>query len=442
MFKALWHVCVVAFVAYSVYGSYMANKDRSDQYPKKPLTVVVPYAAGGGTDTFVRIIDKAIKDEKLMPHSFVVMNKPGGATTIGSSFVRYAKPDGYTILCLHEALMTTKATGQSPHGPEDFAPIAATGEEGQMILVSEKSPFKNLKDFVQAAEAKPNTLKFGVNKNAPPHFSGIMLEQASNGAKFRFVQTGGASNRLSQLQGGHVDVAIFTVSEYVRYKASGLRALAYLGLERHPDPAIADVPTGKEQGYPITNNNLQYWWFPKGTDQKLIDYFTEVLTKAMETKYVKGKLDELKIIPRVISGNQLKERIVKKMDSFNNMKVEKGVEVPNLVNWTLGFIIFFGAIVGVKTVREEKEASTGEAIDFKPRNDLALGIIFMTLVYAVVISLHVIDFRLATGIYVFAAGGLLTKFSKEKMIFTIEIALLMSLGLYFVFTEIFLIELP
>ncbi|MCM8533462.1 MAG: tripartite tricarboxylate transporter substrate-binding protein, partial [Lentisphaeraceae bacterium] len=106
MLKTTWHVFVVAFVGYSLYGSFMASKEASQKFPYKPIRVIVPYSPGGGTDTFVRIINKAIKDEKLMPHPMVVVNKPGGATTIGSSFVKYSKPDGYTMLCLHEALMT------------------------------------------------------------------------------------------------------------------------------------------------------------------------------------------------------------------------------------------------------------------------------------------------------------------------------------------------
>jgi tripartite-type tricarboxylate transporter receptor subunit TctC len=442
MIEKMWHVCVFAFVAYAVCASHSAAKKRGAEYPQKPIKVIVPFNPGGGTDTFVRFINKAIKDQKLMPHSLVVVNKPGGATTIGSSYVKYSKPDGYTILCLHEALMTTKATGQSPHGPDSFEPIAATGEEGQMILVKTNSPFKDLKDFVKAAEKEPNTIKFGVNLNAPPHFSGIMLEDASNGAKFRFVPTGGASKRLSALEGGHVDAAIFTVSEYIRYREMGLRALAYLGEERHPSKEISSVPTGGEQGYPVVNSNLQYWWFPKGTDQQIIDYFTEVLRKAMKSSYVLENLDRLKIIPRVITGEDLHERVEAKMKDFNEMKVEKQIELPNLTNWTLGMIALFLVIVIARFFLKKGIKEEQEKLDFKVRNDLAIGVVFMTLAYAVFLSLHLIDFRLATAIYVFAAGFYLTKFDKSKLVYTLEISLLMSLGLFFVFTELFLIELP
>ena len=447
MIKKTWHICVVVFVAYAAYGSYIASKNRGTEYPQKPINVVIPYAAGGGTDTFVRFINKAVRDEKMMPQPIVVVNKPGGATTIGSSFVKYAKPDGYTVLCLHEALMTTKATGQSPHGPEAFEPIAATGEEGQMILVKSDSPYKTLKELVNAAEEKPNTIKFGADMNTPPHFSGIMLEEASNGAKFRFVSTGGAAKRLSAVLGGHIDAAIFMGSEYIRYKSMGLRALAYLGDERHPSKEINIVPTGKEQGYPVVNNNLQYWWFPKGTDQAKIDYFKAVLKKAMATEYVNGKLDDLKIIPRIIEGQELHDRVKKKMAGFEKMKIEKTLKLPNISNWSLGLTFFFGFLVVVRTFLkkgpdDDEEELFEDDTDLKLRHDYSIGISILTLLYALVLSLQLVDFRISTAIFVFAGGLFLTGFDKKKIIYTVEVALIMSLGLFFVFSEFFKIDMP
>ena len=176
-----------------------------------------------------------------------------------------------------------------------------------------------------------------------------MLEESSNGAKFRYVSTGGAAKRLSSLLGEHIDAAIFMGSEYIRYKSMGLRALAYLGDERHPSAEINPIPTGKEQGFPVVNNNLQYWWFPKGTSQNKIDYFKNILKQAMKTEYVGGKLDELKIIPRVIEGDELKERIKRKMAGFEKMKTEQSIALPNVGAWAIALVLIFGVIVAAKT---------------------------------------------------------------------------------------------
>jgi len=445
MIKTFWHIGVISFVLYAAYGTYMANLNRGTEYPQKPINVLIPYAAGGGTDTFVRFINKAVRDGNMMEQPIVVINKPGGSTTIGSSYVKYAKPDGYTVLCLHEALMTSKATGQSPHGPEAFEPIAATGEEGQMILVKEDSPFKSLKDLVKAAEEKPSTIKFGADLNSPPHFSGIMLEELSDGAKFRFVSTGGAAKRLSAILGGHIDAAIFMGSEYIRYKSMGLRALAYLGEERHPSKDINPIPTGAEQGYPVVNNNLQYWWFPKGTGQDKIDYFKGILKQAMKTEYVKGKLDDLKIIPRVIEGEELAARIKKKMAGFEEMKIEKTLKLPNIAAWTIGLVGLFSLIVLGKAFSKKgypEEELIDDDKDLKLRHDYAIGISIMTVLYVLILSLQLVDFRIVTAVFVFFAGLFLTGFDKKKLVYTVEVALIMSLGIFFVFSEFFKIDMP
>ncbi|MCM8535876.1 MAG: tripartite tricarboxylate transporter substrate-binding protein [Lentisphaeraceae bacterium] len=437
MLKTAWHIFVVAFVGYSLYGSFIASKEASQKFPYKPIRVVVPYNPGGGTDTFVRIINKAIKDEKLMPHPMVVVNKPGGATTIGSSYVKYSKPDGYTMLCLHEALMTTKATGQSPHGPEAFEHISATGEEGQMILVSKNSPYQTMAELMKAAHEKPNTVTFGITQNAPPHFSGIMLEKTVEGTAFRFVPTGGAANRLSSLLGGHVDAAIFTVSEFIRYRDSGLNALVYLGNERNT--AIPEVPTGKELGFDVVNSNLQYWWFPKDTPKEIVSYMTGVFARAMETDYVKGKLDELKITPKVISGAALQKRIDSKMSGFSLMKVDQRTSLPDMTFWTICAILIFAVL---SFARRKKHFTEKEESEVIPRNDLALGVTIMTLGYAVLLSVGGLGFRTATLVFVLATGFYLTGFAKDKRIYIFELGLIMSFGLYFVFTQIFLIDLP
>ncbi len=136
----VWHCLAAILISFSVYRYATSNTEYGDTFPKKPIQVVVPYDPGGGTDTFARIIQKGAKDNELMPQPFVIVNKPGGGTTIGSGFVNDARNDGYTLLCLHDALITANVTGQSPYGPDAFEPVAATGEVIQVILVPEDSP--------------------------------------------------------------------------------------------------------------------------------------------------------------------------------------------------------------------------------------------------------------------------------------------------------------
>ena len=119
-------------------------KADSAAFPRKPIKVVVPFPAGGGSDTFTRIMQTAIRDADLLPQPLVVINVPGAGGTIGSRRVRDAQADGYTILNLHEGILSSKYSGLVTYGPEAFRPIAATGQSGLVICVRDDSPYRTL----------------------------------------------------------------------------------------------------------------------------------------------------------------------------------------------------------------------------------------------------------------------------------------------------------
>ena len=415
-------------------GSY-----RGDEYPRKPIRVVVPFAPGGGSDTFVRIVQKAINDYQLMPQPLVVVNKPGGGTSIGSSYVKDARADGYTVLCLHEALMVAKSTGQSPNGPDDYEVAAATGEFGVVVLVSENSPYQSLGALMEAAKAEPGTLKFGLNLNTPTHFSAIMLENTLPGARFRFVATGGGAHRLAGVMGGHLDVIMLSVGEYVRFQQNGLKAIAYLGEERIE--TIPDVPTSEELGFPVYSANLHYWWFPEGTDSEIVEYFAEVMGKVMETDYVQQRTNELQILPRILVGDELHQRIEGRMEDFAQVKPESRVELPDFTLWTLGSVAAFSLIVfGKRFVGTGSPCAKGTEKGL--RFDFAFVTLAMTVVYVLLMGLGLLSFVWSTIAFICASGLFLTRFNKRKMVAVFEVALLMSFGLHFIFTQLFTIDLP
>ena len=112
-----------------------SNQSRPRSYPHRPIKLVVPFGPGGGTDTYARIIEKAIEDENLLPVPLVIINLEGAGATIGSRRVKNARPDGYTMMVLHDAILTAKYSGTVNYGPEAFKPVAATGEVGMIVAV-------------------------------------------------------------------------------------------------------------------------------------------------------------------------------------------------------------------------------------------------------------------------------------------------------------------
>ena len=153
----------------------LAATGQAADFPEKPITVIVPFAAGGGSDTFVRIFQKAIREENLSPQPIVVKNVAGAGGTIGSRTVLDAKPDGYTILCLHDGMYTAQHYGNADWGPSDFEPIAAIGRSGVVIAVKDNSPYQSLAELMEEAAERPYELVFGTNIGAPNHYSAMFL---------------------------------------------------------------------------------------------------------------------------------------------------------------------------------------------------------------------------------------------------------------------------
>ena len=439
MAKWIGHVAIAIVIALAIFQYAQVGSGESDVFPQRPIRVVVPYNPGGGTDTYARILQKAIKDNDILPQPLVIVNKPGGGATIGSNYVKDARADGYTMLCLHEAIMTSKATGQSLHGPEAFEAVAATGEIGQVVVVANDSPFATMTDLMEAAKAEPNTLKFGVNLGTPTHFSGIQLEETLPGARFRLVSTGGGANRLAALMGGHLDAAIFSVGELIRFRENGMRALVYLGNERLE--AIPDVPTGKELGYPVYSSNLQYWWYPKGTDPKIIEYMANIFKQGMETDYAIERSEELSISPRTILGKELADRIESKMAQFAKMKTTQRVDLPNVTFWSIAAICVFGVMVFGNLILGKRESAVKEG-ELTLRFDLAFGTVIMCLAYVLVMGLGWLPFVWATIAFIVGAGLYLTGGDRRALVYVVEVALVMSFGLNYVFTQLFTIQLP
>ena len=307
------------------------------EFPEKPITVIVPFAAGGGSDVFVRIFQQAIRENDLSAHPMVVKNISGAGGTIGSRTAREAEPDGHTILCLHDGIYTAQHYGNADWGPSDFEPLAATGRSGVVIAVSENSPFGSLSELMEEAVKSPYELVFGTNLGAPNHYSALFLQKGHPGAKFRLTQTGGGAKRLAQLKGGHVDLTGFSISEYQQFKAAGIRALAVLSEER--DPAFPELPTAREQGVDATHGLMQFWWAPKGTPSNRLLYLQNLLRRAMVSEIAQERLKNLHIEPIFEVGNSLRKIVRQRSENLSGIIIEKPTPLPPLEWMVLGVAI-------------------------------------------------------------------------------------------------------
>lgn len=438
-----------------------------DVYPSEPIKVIVPFGAGGGTDSFARILERGIEENGLLDQPLVIVNLGGAGGTIGSRRAKNAPPDGHTVMVLHNAILTAKHTRLVDYGPEAFEPVAATGFVGQVVAVWDDSDFETLDDLVDHAREHPGELRWACNLGALTHFSGLQLQQSekANGAAFNFVPSGGGEARFSDLKGGNVDVTGFSLEEYTRYKSEGLRGLCFLGSEQRRDEFEGfDLPTARELGYTeVVRDNLFYWWMPEGTPNDRIEKFAEVLEKAMQLPEVREQLEKGRISPVFLDGDEMKRTLAAAEERNAKIIVPPPPSLPDFPMIALVASVALGVVVVARDVASrrtagdsrpvtgdpEVEASNDEAPETEGLNsparrrvDLAFGVALVTILYVAALSLELVDFRIVTVLFVLATGGLLASRTPKSLAGVAAVAVVVGLGIHAVFVRLFEIQLP
>lgn len=418
------------------------NHDSQPQsYPSREITVVVPFGAGGGTDSFARVMKRAIEENNLLPQPLVIKNISGAGATIGSRYVKNAKPDGYTVLLLHDAILTAKAYGEVQYGAEAFDLVAGTAEFGMIIAVNEDSDYHTLNDLLDAAEKAPDTIRYGVNLGALTHFAGLELEQSRPGAKFLFVQNGGGADRFQNLKGGHIDVSGFSIEEFARYRSEGLRGLAYLGRGDQPHGSAPNIPTATQQGVDVVYENMFYWWVPEGTPKDRVAVLARALRKAMKTETMQRELKKVRCKGTFLEADQARRRVRASADQYEKVQIR---EVPYLPNIPLLALVSTLSMLGVVVLESaRRRARFGEVKHVEPESHsnsagrvrLVIGTILLTAFYVAAMWLAVVPFPLASSLYIVLLGMMLTRWNWKRLPVLLVVGFAVGYGVDFVFRE-------
>ena len=269
---------------------------KAADFPQRPVTLVVPWGAGGGSDTIARALQKPLEKEIGKP--VVIINKPGGSGTVGTSYVAHARPDGYTIgLINNTGLIHQIHYGGLDYTRADLDPVCLFLRVPIFLVVNSESPIKNLDEYVKAAKEKKGALTLGVAAVGGGTHLPIELFFKKAGIKTTPMPSKrGGSGVVTALVGGHTDSAVLHPSEvYGQYKAGKLRILGVLDAERlEPYP---DVPTFKEQGYDLTGQVFRAFMLPKGTPKEIKDFWETALKNATEAKSYRDMLSKLGDMP-------------------------------------------------------------------------------------------------------------------------------------------------
>jgi tripartite-type tricarboxylate transporter receptor subunit TctC len=259
----------------------MAVFARKNVYPTKPIQVIVPAGAGGDTDMNARMLGRYLEKELGKPMIIVNVNGAGG--TLGSRKVKDSAPDGYTVLFYHPSMLLNKILGLVDYTYTSFENAGvAVMDNTNVFAVHADSPYKNLKDLIAAAKAKPGKIKFATETGAFTHLHVLAFQEAAD-VRLNCVDVGSAAQKIAALLGKQIDVIGTQYGLIKDHIAAGkFRVLGVLSDKRNP--LIPNVQTFKENGVNIAFTKFFFYSFPKGTPKEIVTKFTKAVKKVTANK--------------------------------------------------------------------------------------------------------------------------------------------------------------
>jgi len=266
----------------------------AQQYPTRPVRFVVPFAPGGSTDTLARTIGVKLAD--ALGQQVVVDNRTGANGDIGMEIVARSRPDGYTIVLGYIANLAIAPSlyAKMPYDPvKDFAPVTQPASSPNVLTAHPSVQAKTLQELIALAKAKPGQISFASTGVASVgHLTGELINNLA-GIRMTHVPYKGSGQAVTDILGGHVQVMFSGFSSTLHHiKAGKLRALAVTGPKR--SPALAEVPTISEQGFPGVEATAWYGILaPAGTPKPVVARLHGELVKVLKQPDVVQKLDGL-----------------------------------------------------------------------------------------------------------------------------------------------------
>ena len=266
------------------------NSNGDTKWPDGAVTVVVPYSAGGDTDTYCRALCAQLT--KDLGANFVVVNTTGGSGVVASTSVLDAKNDGYTVLFHHTGVMLTQeAVGSNQFSfLNDFEVCATVArDDTYMLIVKKDAEYQTLEQFVEYCKAHPGEVKYSITFNGATHAVATLMEQTM-GIKLNSIDVGSsAADRLTAFMAGQCDCLVINYMNVKDYIENG--DFIVLGVCAEERPAgMENFPTMKEQGYNVVQSKLYEVRFPKGTDQAIVDKLTAAIEKVTGSEDFKATL--------------------------------------------------------------------------------------------------------------------------------------------------------
>lgn len=290
-----------------------AGESKGTDYPTKQIELIVPYAAGGGTDSVARAFADAAKNH--LPQPIGVVNKVGGGGAVGMTEGSSAKPDGYKVTLVTVEMVTLNKLGLAAFTPNDFTPVARLNADSAAITVSADAPWNTVEEFIEYAKQNPGKIRIGNSgSGAIWHLAATSLEEKT-GAKFNHIPFEGAAPAVTALLGGHIEAVTVSPGEVAaQVEAGKLKILGVMSAERMEK--YKDVPTLKEIGIDLEIGTWRGLAVPKGTPQDVVDVLKEAAKNVTEEQAFKDVLDKMNLGLSYADDEEFKKQIENEDESF------------------------------------------------------------------------------------------------------------------------------
>ncbi len=296
-------------------GSGLAH---AQSYPNRPVKIVVPFAAGGPADNYARFMAQRLSDE--LKQSFVIDNKPGAGSIIGTDFAAKAPADGYTLLMMsnahtvNESLIPSKPFGLM----KDFVGVAPVNSSNLLLVVHPSVPVKNVAELVALAKSKPGKLNYASSGNGTPyHMAGELFKHMA-GISMTHIPYKGSSGARTDIVGGQVDVMFDAETTMAEFARNGqVRMLGATGLTRSAN--LPDLPTVAET---VPKYEATIWlgiMAPKGTPADIVNKLNAEMRKIVNNPDVKAAWAKQGAVPMSMS--------VSEFDQYLNADIAKWANI-------------------------------------------------------------------------------------------------------------------
>jgi tripartite-type tricarboxylate transporter receptor subunit TctC len=310
-------------VALALFG--LASVAQAAEYPTKPITVLIPYAPGGGTDTTMRLVEEAAG--RYLGQKLVLVNLSGGHGSRAVTKLKGANPDGYLI-----GVVPTGPIASLPHmadlqyTKDDLVPFIQLTHVPNTLIAPKDSPFNSLKDVIDAARKKGSgALKVAIagKGSSSSHLPMVNLEQKA-GVKFTFIPHKGGGPALVPVMGGHVNLGSVDLSvSGPKIKAGIVKPIGLFASVRNKD--FPNIPTLKEQGYDVEGGFFNMMMAPKGTPEKIVKRLHDAFKKALEDPAVIARAKKVNLVIEYLGPKQCRAKVDSYHDTIGQLVKSLGM---------------------------------------------------------------------------------------------------------------------